>query len=79
MEYITSRSFSLPETESEMAGHWGSNMWRSKLGPYTTLAVGDTLYWYETVVPQRHPKCKQLKTVAACERLSAGQILGRIS
>ncbi len=49
MEYITSRNFKLPDSENQMDGHWGFNLWRSRLAPYNELSVGDTLYWYETV------------------------------
>src|SRR5260370_6697775 len=49
MDFITSRNFKLPDSESQMDGHWGFNLWRSRLVPYNELSVGDTLYWYETV------------------------------
>lgn len=49
MDFITSRNFKLPDSESQMDGHWGFNLWRSKLVPYDELSIGDTLYWYETV------------------------------
>jgi len=49
MEFITSRNFKLPDTQSQMEGHWGFNLWRSRLAPYNELALSDTLYWYETV------------------------------
>jgi hypothetical protein len=49
MDFITSRNFKLPDSEGEMDGHWGFNLWRSRLLPYNELSVGNTLYWYETV------------------------------
>lgn len=48
MEYVTSRSFRLPESEQEMADEFWFNMWRTRQWPYKELKAGDWLYWYES-------------------------------
>lgn len=48
MEYITSRGFTLPESNEELEDRFWFNLWRIKLWPYTELLVGDILYWYES-------------------------------
>lgn len=46
MEYITTRSFSLFDSE-EMERHVWFNMWKKKFFPYDELFEGDVIYWYE--------------------------------
>jgi hypothetical protein len=46
-DYITSRSFALPGDAGSMEGSPWFNMWGRQLWPYTTIEVGDTLYWYD--------------------------------
>lgn len=48
MDYITSRSFAIPESAEELNDHLWFNMWSVRLWPYRELLSGDTLYWYES-------------------------------
>jgi hypothetical protein len=48
MEAITSRNFLLPERPRELSEEPSYNLWSRRLWPYTDVAVGDTLFWYES-------------------------------
>ena len=48
--FITSRGFVLPSSGDKLAGWVWFNMWQRRLWPYRELAVGDTLYWYDSTV-----------------------------
>ncbi len=48
MEYITSRSFTLPEDSKELEKSDWFNMWAKQLFPYKELLIGDILYWYDS-------------------------------
>lgn len=48
MEYITSRSFTLPEESKELEKSDWFNMWTKQLFPYKELLIGDILYWYDS-------------------------------
>lgn len=50
MEYITSRGFELPTDQTEMESLDWFNMWSNRNFPYYELLVGDTLYWFDTIV-----------------------------
>jgi hypothetical protein len=52
MEYVASRPFPLPKEPAELADRLWYNLWQKKLWPYNELAVGDTIYWYETKTRQ---------------------------
>jgi hypothetical protein len=48
MEYLTSRSFRIPEDMMCDPDRFWFNLWQNKLWPYERLQDGDVLYWYET-------------------------------
>lgn len=48
MEYITSRSFTLPKDSKELEKSDWFNMWSKQLFPYKELLIGDILYWYDS-------------------------------
>ncbi len=48
MEYITSKSYVLPESSREFANAVWYNLWSRKQWPYQEIVGGDTVYWYET-------------------------------
>ena len=48
MPDVTSRGFSLPDSQTEMSDELWFNLWQSRLWPYYELREGDELYWYES-------------------------------
>jgi hypothetical protein len=48
MNYITSRSFKLPQNKTELENSDWFNMWNSRQFPYKELLIGDILYWYDS-------------------------------
>lgn len=48
MEAITSRNFLLPKRPRALSEEPSFNLWSRRLWPYTDVAVGDTLFWYES-------------------------------
>ncbi len=48
MEYITSKSYVLPQSSQEFADSVWFNLWSRKYWPYHEIVAGDTVYWYET-------------------------------
>lgn len=48
MEFITSRSFALPESEEDLRQGYWFNLWRTRRWPYRELMSGDALYWHDT-------------------------------
>jgi len=48
MEFVVSRNYVLPKRPRAFSEEPSYNLWSRKVWPYTDLAVGDILFWYES-------------------------------
>jgi len=75
MEYITSRSFQIPDSFAGMAEALWFNMWRRRQWPYRELLKGDTLYWYENKQIVWNTKITEIDRFAYASKIEAANRL----